>query len=361
MQAQLFMKMYTKHLRQLLRLSSIVAQYILSALITLTGLITITFVIGRIMPIDPVLAAVGDRVSSDTYEAVKISLGLDLPLYQQYLNYLWSVTQFNFGDSFLTNHPVLEDIKRVFPATIELATTAMLLSMLIGVPLGILAAIYQNRWPDHLVRFIGLLGNSFSIFWVSLMGLLIFYLWLGWSAGPGRIDIFFTDYADGSGFLLIDTLWHSDWDAFFNVLNHLLLPACILAFYKLALISRMTRTFMLEQLQQEYITTARAKGMPEWRVIMIHALGNAAMPLMTVLGLSYAMVLEGSTYVEIIFLWPGLGYYLTQALRNADMNAVLGSSFIIGSIFITINLLTDLLYRYFDPRLRTEHEHHRSH
>lgn len=325
---------------------------LLTALLTLFGLIFITFIIGRVLPIDPVLATVGDRASADIYEAVKIELGLHLPWYKQFYHYCLNMISGNFGTSFLTNNKVIDDLKLVFPATIELATLAMFISTFIGIPLGIFAAIYQNKWPDHLVRIIALFGNSISIFWLGLMALLIFYSKLEWAPSPGRLDTFYEYYTLKSGFLFIETALYGEWEIFFNALKHIMLPACILAYFKLALITRMTRTFMIEILHQEYILTAKIKGLPTWYIICVHAFRNALIPLTTIIGLSYAALLEGATFIETIYLWPGLGYYLTQALKNADMNAILGTTILIGTIFIVINLLTDTLYHLFDPRMK---------
>lgn len=323
-----------------------------TVLLTILGLIFLTFIIGRVMPIDPVIAAVGDRVSHEVYETTRRELGLHLPLYKQFFYYLTNIFQGDFGKSFLTNNHVLQDIIRVLPATIELATIAMIISLLLGIPFGILAAIYKDRWVDHTIRFISLFGNSISIFWLALMGLIIFYIKLNLTAGPGRLDPFLEDYESVSGFIILESLFTKNWDVFFNSLNHILLPSCLLAYYKLAIISRMTRTFMLEQLNQEYILTAKVKGLSNWRVTWHHAFRNALVPLVTIIGLNYAALLEGSVFIETIFIWPGLGYYLTQALHNADMNAILGGTIIIGVVFILINLGSDFICKKLDPRFK---------
>jgi peptide/nickel transport system permease protein len=255
--------------------------------------------------------------------------------------------------SLLTSNPVIDDIKRVFPATLELATLSTFIGIMIGVPLGVAAAVRHNRWIDHVARFIGLAGSSLPVFWLALMGLLLFYAKLHWVSGPGRIDPLYDGLVDTrTGSLLVDSILAGEWDVFKNALSHIVLPAAILAFYSIAYLSRMTRSFMLEQLSQEYIVTARAMGLSERRVIWRHAFGNIAVPLLTVIALAYSYLLEGSVLTEIVFAWPGIGSYLTGALLNADMNAVLGSTLVIGATFITLNLLTDALYRVFDPRAR---------
>jgi len=321
--------------------------------LTFLGLIFVTFMIGRIVPIDPILAAVGDRASADVYEQMRIEMGLHLPLWQQFFIYVGDVFRGDFGKSVLTAQPVLSDILRVFPATLELSTVAVLIGLVVGIPSGVVAAVYHGRWPDHLVRIIGLVGYSMPVFWLGLLGLLLFYAKLDWVPGPGRLDIFYEDLVPVvTGVILIDAAVAGDWQVWKNALSHLILPASILGYFSLAYISRMTRSLMLDQLSQEYITTARAKGLSEVRVIWLHALGNTAVPLITVVALSYATLLEGSVLTETVFAWPGLGLYITNSLLQADMNAVLGGTIVVGVVFIGLNLLSDVLYRTLDPRAR---------
>lgn len=321
--------------------------------LTFFGLLLVTFLIGRVVPIDPVLAAVGDRASEAVYERVRAEMGLDLPLWQQFLIYVQKVLTGDFGQSVLTAQPVLSDIARVFPATLELATVATFLGVLFGVPMGVVAAVHQGRWPDQVIRLLGLVGYSVPIFWLGLVALLVFYAKLQLVPGPGRLDIFYDDLVPWvTGVLLIDAALARNWVVWQNALSHLVLPSAILGYFSLAYISRMTRSLMLEQLRQDYVLTARVKGLSETRVIWRHALGNTAVPLITVIALSYANLLEGSVLTEIIFAWPGLGFYITNSLLNADMNAVLGGTIVVGSVFIGINLLSDVLYRTLDPRAR---------
>ncbi|MFN8721485.1 MAG: ABC transporter permease [Rhodospirillales bacterium] len=321
--------------------------------ITFVGLLAVTFFIGRVIPIDPVLAVVGDRAPAEVYEAARRALGLDRPLWEQFVVYVWKVLNGDLGMSSLTNRPVLEDIVRFFPATLELATIATIIGVLFGVPLGVAAAVHRDRWPDQLARVLGLVGYSVPTFWFGLIGLLVFYGILGWVGGPGRLGVFFEDIVKPvTGVILIDAAIAGEWEVFWNAVSHVVLPASILAYYSLAYISRMTRSFMLEQLAQEYVTTARVKGMGEGRVIWVHALRNIAVPLTTVIALSYANLLEGSVLTETVFAWPGLGRYLTSALLSADMNAVLGATIVVGLVFVGVNLLSDVLYRLLDPRAR---------
>ena len=320
---------------------------------TFLGLLLVTFLIGRVVPIDPVLTAVGDRATGEVYDRVRLELGLDKPLWYQFWVYLVKAVTGDFGRSILTSNLVFDDIVRVFPATLELATLATILGVALGIPAGVIAAVHQGKWPDQTVRVVGLMGYSIPVFWLGLMGLLLFYAKLGWVAGPGRLGVAFEDLVTPiTGVIAIDSLLQGDWEVFQDAFRHLILPAAVLGYFSLAYISRMTRSFMIEQLRQEYIVTARVKGLSEGRVIWRHALGNIMVPLITVIALSYANLLEGSVLTETVFAWPGLGQYITNSLLNADMNAVLGGTLVVGIIFIGINLLSDVLYRLVDPRAK---------
>ena len=330
-----------------------VSQVVFVVALTFFGLLLVTFLIGRVMPIDPVLAAVGDRTSTEVYERTRVELGLDLPLYHQFFIYIVKVVQGDFGKSVLTSNPVLTDIARFFPATIELATLATVLGVGIGIPLGVYAASRQGGWADRIIRVLGLLGYSVPVFWFGLVGLLVFYARLGWVAGPGRIDVGYDDVVDPvTGLMIVDSILAGEWAILFNALSHLILPASILGYFSLAYVSRMTRSFMIEQLRQEYIVTARVKGLEEREIVWRHAFGNILLPLITVVALSYAGLLEGSVLTETVFAWPGIGMYITNSLLNADMNAVLGGTIVVGAVFICLNLAADLLYRLLDPRVR---------
>ena len=326
---------------------------LISVALTFLGLLFVTFIIGRVVPIDPVVAIVGDRAPPDVYERVRLELGLDRPLIEQFWIYLTKSLQGDFGTSVLTSRPVLDDIFHFFPATLELATVATLIGVLVGVPMGVVAAVNRGRWPDHLIRVAGLVGYSVPVFWLGLVGLLVFYARLDWVAGPGRLDIYFEDIVPTiTGLILVDSAIAGEWEVFNNALSHLVLPATILGYFSLAYIARMTRSFMLEQLGQEYIITARVKGLSEARVVWRHALGSILVPLITVVALSYAYLLEGAVLTETVFAWPGLGLYITRSLFNADMNAVLGGTIVVGTCFIGLNLLSDMLYQLVDPRAR---------
>ncbi len=327
----------------------------LAATIALTylGLLAVTFFIGRVIPVDPVLAIVGDRAPEHVVERVRREMGLDRPLPEQFVTYIGKALQGDFGTSVLTSNPVWSDIRKTFPATLELATCGILIGAGLGIPLGVWAAVRRGGWVDQGVRVVGLVGYSVPIFWLGLMALVLFYARLDWVAGPGRIDVSFEySVTPQSGFLLLDAARQGQWEAFGNALSHLILPASLLGYFSLAYISRMTRSFMLNELAQEYIVAARAKGLSEARIIWRHALRNALVPLITVVALSFAGLLEGSVLTETVFSWPGLGLYITHSLQNADMNAVLGGTIVVGTVFIGLNLLSDLLYGLLDPRTR---------
>jgi peptide/nickel transport system permease protein len=321
--------------------------------ITLFGLVLITFLIGRVVPIDPVLAVVGDRATQEVYERTKHEMGLDRPLPEQFVRYCNQLLHGDLGRSVQTSNPVTSDIARFFPATLELATCALLFAALVGVPLGVWAAVRQGSWIDQAIRVVCLSGHSIPVFVLAMISLLVFYATLGWAPGPGRQDVVFQDMVPQvTGVLLIDCILAGDWDSLQDAASHLVLPALVLGAFNMAYIARMTRAFMLEALRGEYIITARAKGLSAAAVIWRHAFGNILVRLVTVVALAYAGLLEGAVLTETIFSWPGLGQYLTGALLNADMNAVLGATLVVGLTYVALNLFADLMYRLLDPRVR---------
>ena len=321
--------------------------------ITLFGLILITFLIGRVVPIDPVLAIVGDRAPQDVVARTRVELGLDRPLPEQFVRYVGQLARGDFGRSVMTSNRVSEDIARFFPATLELATAALLIAVALGVPLGVYGAVRQGGWVDTIIRVVCLSGYSVPIFVLALLALLVFYATLQWAPGPGRQSIMFDGMVEQrTGLLLLDAALAGDWDAFRDAVKQLTLPALVLGLSNMAYIARMTRAFMLESLAGEYVVTARAKGLSAAAVIWRHAFGNILVRLLTVVVLTYAGLLEGAVLTETIFSWPGLGQYLTGSLLNADMNAVLGATLVVGLTYVALNLFCDLMYRVLDPRVR---------
>lgn len=330
---------------------------VLSLVATFIGLLAVTFVISRVVPIDPAQALLGNRATQAQIDEASEQFGLNKPMWEQFGIYTRDALRGDFGNSIRTHKPVLEEVRRYFPATLELATLATIIGVAIGIPAGVLAATRPGSLSDQLVRLVGLMGYSMPVFWLGLVGLLVFYGKLGWVGGPGRLDAAYDmmlefELTQYTGMILVDTALNGRWDMFANALSHIILPASLLGYISMAYISRMTRSFMMNELGQEYITTARVKGMPERRVIWVHAMKNVLVPLITVVALSYAYLLEGSVLTETIFAWPGLGSYITQALLVADMPAVLGGTIVVGIAFIGLNLLSDVLYRLVDPRAR---------
>lgn len=324
-----------------------------SVLLTLFGLTVLTFLIGRVMPVDPVIAAVGDNAPEDVILRVRAEMGLDQPIPVQFLHYLNQLIHGDFGMSVLTKNPVAQDIVRFFPATFELATAALLLAALIGIPLGVWAAVRQGTITDQAIRVVCLAGHSVPVFMLSLISLLIFYSWLDLAPGPGRQDIIYDGMIDTvTGILTIDTLIAGDFDAFKDALAHMAQPVIILAYFSMAYIARMTRAFMIDALKGEYVITARAKGLSLTKVIWGHAFPTVAVQLVTVMALTYAGLLEGAVVTETVFSWPGIGQYLTVSLMNADMNPVVGTTLLIGLIYVGLNLIADILYRVLDPRVQ---------
>jgi peptide/nickel transport system permease protein len=311
--------------------------------LTLLGLAVVTFAMTRAAPIDPALQMVGDHASQSTYAAARLQLGLDQPLLLQFLRYVETALTGNFGQSISTGQPVASDIARTFPATIELATAAILIGASIGLALGIVAAIRQGGWVDAVARIVSLIGYSIPIFWLGLLALLLFYAKLKWAPGPGRADVVFQYTVKSvTGFALIDTWLSGKPGAFRDALAHLALPAIVLGSYAMASITRLTRSAVLTELGQEYATTARAKGAGMARIVLVHILPNIAATLLTVVALAYASLLEGAVLTETVFAWPGIGRYLTTAMFAGDMAAVLGATLVVGASFVLLNTLTDL-------------------
>jgi peptide/nickel transport system permease protein len=328
------------------------ASGLLGVLVTLFGLVLLTFLIGRTMPIDPVVAIVGDKAPADVVERIRLELGLDEPLIVQFWIFLKNLLRGDLGTSVMTGQPVTNDILQFFPSTLELATSAMVIALAIGIPLGILAAARQDSIFDNLVRVISLVGQSLPVFVLALICLLVFYVKLGIAPGTGQQDVIFQGMVPfRTGMIVLDSALDGQWDAFRDALAYLAMPALLLAYITMSIITRMTRAFMLEALSGEYVTTARAKGLSEARILWRHGLGNIAGRLVTVIAVIYAGLLEGTVLTETVFSRPGLGFYLTRSLLNADMNAVLGATLVIGVIYVGLNLLADVAQRLLDPRV----------
>lgn len=326
---------------------------VLSLLVTLIGLLAFTFMLSHLSPVDPVLQVAGDHASESTYQQVRHDLGLDQPLPVQFWRYLEHLARGDLGISHITNQPVLSDLARTFPATIELASCAMIFGAVFGITLALLAAWKPGSVLDNLARLVSLLGYSVPVFWLGLLGLLLFYAVLHWSAGPGRLDdIWIYTMEPKTGFVLIDSWLSGDAEMFRNALAHLWLPVVVLGMLSMAGITRLLRAALLEESNKEYVTLARAKGAGRVRILLLHIFPNVLGTLITVLALSYATLLEGSVLTETVFAWPGVGRYLTTALFSSDVPAILGSTLLIGGCFVLLNTLADALTYLTDPRTR---------
>jgi peptide/nickel transport system permease protein len=278
--------------------------------------------------------------------------GLDKPLPEQYLTYLRNLVQGNMGTSIRTHMPVAEDLARYLPASAELALAATFVGVVLGIPFGVISAVRRNHLLDHLLRGVSLLGVSSPVFWLGLIALYIFYFRLGWLPGPGRLDVGMAEPQRITGLYTVDSLLTANWPVFVSAVRHLILPGLVLASVYLGLVTRMTRSSMLEVLSADYVRTARGKGLRQRVVIYRHALSNALIPTITVLGLAFGDILAGTVLTETIFSWPGIGRYAYQSAVTLDFPAIMGVSLLIAAVFITVNLVTDIAYVVLDPRLR---------
>lgn len=319
---------------------------------TFLGVTLIAFSLIRLIPGDPVEVMAGERgMSPERHAQLMAELGYDRPLIVQYLDYIWNVFQGDLGNSIITKAPVVDEFFTLFPATIELSFCAIVFAVAIGLPVGILAAVKRGSVFDHTVMGLSLTGYSMPIFWWALLLILLFSVNLGWTPVSGRISFLYF-IQPVTGFMLIDTLLAGDLDAFWSALRHLILPAIVLGTIPLAVIARMTRSSMMEVIREDYIRVARAKGLSPFRVIAIHALRNALIPVVTVIGLQIGVLLAGAILTETIFAWPGVGKWLIDSIQRRDYPAVQGGILLVASVVMLVNLFVDLLYGLINPRIR---------
>jgi peptide/nickel transport system permease protein len=329
------------------------AGYILRRLLlvipTLIGVSILTFVLSRIVPGDPARLAAGAQATPEMYAQIRQEFGLDDPLWKQYWNYVTGIVQGDWGRSILSRRPVLDDLRVYWPATFELVVVAMTIAVIIGVPLGILAAMRADRPTDQISRLVALLGVSLPAFWLAILFQLFFALRLGWFPVSGRLA------GDApstiTGLYLIDSLQQGQWTTFGAALRQILLPAITLSFPAMATIMRFTRASLLEVMGQDYVRTARAKGAMERVVILRHALRNALIPTVTMIGLSFGWAMGGSVLVETVFDWPGIGLYATKSALSLDFMPIMGIALLYGFVFSMINILVDVTYGVLDPRV----------
>jgi dipeptide transport system permease protein len=319
---------------------------------TFIGVTLLAFALIHLIPGDPVENLSGERgMDPARRERLLREFGLDRPLPLQYVEYIGHVLKGDLGTSLTTHEPVLAEFATLFPATVELAFFAMVLAVCIGIPAGIIAALRRNTVADYAVMGVALTGYSMPIFWWALLLILFFSVQLGWTPVSGRIAVEF-DVPAVTGFMLIDALRSGEPGALRSAMSHLILPAIALGTIPLAVIARMTRSAMLEVLREDYMRTARAKGLPYWRVVLVHALRNALIPVITVIGLQVGLLLSGAILTETIFSWPGVGNWLVHGVQSRDYPVVQGGILLIATIVISVNLLVDVLYGVINPRIR---------
>ena len=326
----------------------------LGLLLVMVGVSIITFVLSQLVPVDPALSALGQNAREEQIQAFRQQYGLDRPPLEQYLSYMQRLLRGDLGLSIRTRRRIIADLRDFLPATLELSIAAMLVTLLLGISLGIVAAVRRNSWVDGLARIFALLGGSLPIFFVGLLGLAIFYSKLRWLPGPGRLDATLTPPPRVTGLFLVDSLLIGDMALFRNALAHLILPALTLGYYSTAVVLRMTRSAMLEVLSQDYIRTARAKGLQDRVVLLGHALKNAMIPILTTIGIVFGSLLSGAVLTETVFGWPGLGRYATASAVSLDFPAVMGVTLVSAILYPVINTLVDIGYHMLDPRVEVK-------
>lgn len=332
-------------------------RYILKRLLNLIpvllGITLLVFAFLHLIPGDPAVVLLGDRASPDQVEALRERMGLNEPLPLQYLSFLWNIIRFDFGRSIFTGFPILEEIKIRWPATFELSVAAMLIALILGIPAGVIAAVRKNSVLDNLTMSGSLIGVSMPVYWLGLLLIYLFAVNLQWLPPSGRISIQAgLSFQPITGFYVLDALIQGDMAAFRDVIAHLILPALTLSTIPLAILARITRSAMLEVLSQDYIRTARAKGVWEPSVIFKHALKNAMLPVVTIIGLEFGTLLGGAILTETIFAWPGIGEWIYGGILHRDYPVVQGGVVFVAISFVLINLLVDISYALLDPRIQ---------
>jgi len=321
----------------------------------LLGLCAITFILSRVVPGDPATAYLGPRAKAEQVEMVRIQLGLDKPLYTQFFYYLRDLSRGNLGESLRTHRPVMVGIIDHLPASLELMFSAIFVALLVGIPLGVISAKKENTLVDHLIRLFSVADVSLPSFWLAMIFQIVFFRWLDLFPIGGRIDTvvgLISPIEKLTGFYVFDALITGNWTAFKSALSHLVLPTFTLACFSMGLITRMTRSTMLEVLREDYITTARAVGVSEKEILFLQALKNAMGPTITTAGLSFAFMLTATLYIELIFFWPGIGSYITKAIFLNDYPVIMGVTMLMALFYVVVNLIVDILIAVFDPRIR---------
>ena len=335
-----------------MRFLAFLVRRIIGIAAVMIGVSVVTFAISHVVPADPVVAALGDHATDDQIAAFRAEYKLDRPLPEQYLTYVYGILHGDLGRSIRTRRSVADDLADSFPATLELSSAALLVSILVGVPAGVWSAISRGRAPDIVVRLLALAGGSIPVFWLGLIVIGLFYYQLGWFPGGGRIDAFVAPPPTRTGLYVVDSVLAGDFASLRSSLLHLVMPALTLGYFSTAVITRMTRSSMLEVLGQDYMRTARAKGLREPTIVLRHGLRNALIPTITIIGLTFGSLLSGAVLTETIFSWPGLGRYATASAVSLDFPAVLGVTLLAAVVYPIANLIVDVAYYWLDPRLQ---------
>jgi peptide/nickel transport system permease protein len=317
----------------------------------LFGLSLITFSLSRIIPADPARMMLGPRASKAQVDRQREALGLNDSYPRQYVDYIWGALHGDFGKSTSTRRDVSSDLKRYLPGTLEVGLYAFVLSTLLGIPLGVASAVKRDSIVDHISRFVSITGLALPVFWLALMVQFLFYGKLQWLPDGQRLPSGVDPPAGITSLYTVDSLLRGDLGLFWTSVEHLIMPVAVLTYGSLAVVTRMVRGGMIEVLNQDYIRTARAKGLSQGDVVNRHALKNALLPTVTQLGLQIGLLLSGAFLVEIIFSWPGIGRYSVDAIRQVDYNAIMATTLIVALIFVLMNLVVDILYLFLDPRI----------
>jgi peptide/nickel transport system permease protein len=325
---------------------------VILSIIALLGITILVFVLSHVVPGDPARLAAGPQAREEQVESVRKEYGLDKPLAQQYLIYMKNLLKGDLGKSLQSRRPVVEDLRDYFPATLELTLIASIIAIIGGILLGMVSALKQNQFLDHFSRIFSLTGISMPVFWLGLLLVLLFYRDLSWLPFGGRLDASLTPPTHITGLYLLDSVLTGNWETFWSALAYLVLPSISLSLGSLGVIARMTRASLLEVIPQDYVRTARAKGLQEKAIIYGHVLRNALFPIITISGLQIGSLLSGAFLVEVIFSWPGLGTYAMKAILFLDYNGIIGVTLLIGLVYMLTNLLVDILYFVVDPRVR---------
>lgn len=331
------------------------ARRLLLACVVLAIVSVATFSLSHAVPGDPISLILGDRQADnpEVRAALERRWGFDKPLPLQYFYYVGNLLRGDWGESIASRTPVAQELRERVPATIELSLYALAFAVALGVPLGIIAALNHDRWPDHVARFVTLLGTSIPVFWLGLLLLYVFFYQLKWLPGPGRLDVGMRPPPTITGMVTVDAMVQGDWNVFWAALRRLVLPSVVLGSFSMGIVARMLRSSLLASMGDDYVRTARAKGLGERSVVASHALRNALIPTVTVLGLTTAGLLAGAVLTETIFSWPGIGSFAVAAALRRDYPALLGVTFVVAVIYVMVNLFVDVIYGLLDPRIRS--------